>query len=89
MEIKVPIVNAFVDGNFGGNPAAVVLNADVYTRNQKQKIVAGIGVSETAFVSPSTVADYKLESECFSTLHFWSRICHNYTQISYRPLICE
>ena len=61
MEINVPIVNAFVDGNVGGNPAGVVLDAQKYTREQKQRIAAGVGLSETAFVSPSSAADYKLE----------------------------
>jgi PhzF family phenazine biosynthesis protein len=61
VEIKVPIVNAFVDGNVGGNPAGVVLDAQKYTHEQKQRIAAGLGLSETVFVSPSSIADYKLE----------------------------
>ena len=61
VEIKVPIVNAFVDGTVGGNPAGVVLDAQKYTHEQKQRIAAGLGLSETAFVSPSSIADYKLE----------------------------
>jgi len=61
VEIKVPIVNAFVDGNVGGNPAGVVLDAQKYTHEQKQYIAAGVGFSETAFVSPSSIADYRLE----------------------------
>lgn len=61
MKITVPIVNAFIDGNVGGNPAGVVLEAKKYTQDQKQRIAAGVGLSETAFVSPSSIADYKLE----------------------------
>ena len=61
MKINVPIVNAFVDGNDGGNPAGIVLDAQKYTQEQKQRIAAGVGFSETAFVSPSSIADYKLE----------------------------
>jgi PhzF family phenazine biosynthesis protein len=61
MKINVPIVNAFVDDHVGGNPAGVVLDAKKYTHDQKQSIAAGVGVSETAFVSSSSVADYKLE----------------------------
>ncbi|MFO7713145.1 PhzF family phenazine biosynthesis protein [Desulfosarcina sp.] len=61
MEIKVPIVNAFVDGNVGGNPAGVVLDAQQFSHDQKRCIAAGVGLSETAFVSPSSIADYKLE----------------------------
>lgn len=61
MKVNVPVVNAFVDRNVGGNPAGVVLDAQKYTREQKQRIAAGAGLSETAFVSPSSIADYKLE----------------------------
>jgi PhzF family phenazine biosynthesis protein len=61
MKIKAHIINAFVDGNIGGNPAGVVLNADDLSRSQKLEIAAGIGLSETAFVSSSEVADFKLE----------------------------
>lgn len=61
MNIDIPIINAFVDEPMGGNPAGVVLDAQQYSQDQKQRIAAGIGLSETAFVSPSSVADFKLE----------------------------
>lgn len=61
MNIQVPILNAFVDGNEGGNPAGVVLDAGRFSRAQKQHIAAALGLSETAFVSESTTADFKLE----------------------------
>jgi len=61
MRVEIPIVNAFVDGAEGGNPAGVVLNAQEYSQEQKQRIAGAIGLSETAFVSPSSVADFKLE----------------------------
>ncbi|WP_152207380.1 PhzF family phenazine biosynthesis protein [Marinobacter changyiensis] len=61
MNIEIPIVSAFVDGNSGGNPAGIVLNADRFSTGQKQKIAAAVGLSETAFVSPSDSADLKLE----------------------------
>ncbi|AJW62917.1 putative isomerase YddE [Elizabethkingia miricola] len=60
-QIEVKILNAFVDNNKGGNPAGVVLNADQYTTQQKQKIACLIGLSETAFVSSSSIADFKLD----------------------------
>ena len=59
--IEVLIINAFVDGGEGGNPAGVVLNAERFTHDEKLQIAAQVGVSETAFVSPSDVADFKLE----------------------------
>ncbi|MDF0752723.1 PhzF family phenazine biosynthesis protein [Marinobacter sp. 71-i] len=61
MKIEVPIVSAFADGDSGGNPAGVVLNAERFSYEQKQKIAAAVGLSETAFVSPSDSADIKLE----------------------------
>lgn len=61
MKIEIPVVSAFVDGEAGGNPAGVVLNAEQSSAEQKQKIAAAVGLSETAFVSPSKSADIKLE----------------------------
>ena len=60
-KIEVQILNAFVDNNKGGNPAGVVLNADNLTNEQKLKIAAKVGLSETAFVSKSENADFKLD----------------------------
>ncbi len=61
MILNVPIVNAFIDGKTGGNPAGVILDSDKFTQAQKQLLAKEIGLSETAFVSRSTKADYKLE----------------------------
>ena len=61
MKVKVAVVNAFVDGEEGGNPAGVVLDADNLSRKQKQKVAKNLGLSETAFVSESDTADFKLE----------------------------
>jgi PhzF family phenazine biosynthesis protein len=59
--INVNIINAFTDSGAGGNPAGVVLEADALTREMKQQIAAKVGMSETAFVSKSQSADFKLE----------------------------
>ena len=59
--LSIPIVNAFVTDAGGGNPAAIVLDADAFDNNSRQAIARQIGVSETAFVSVSSVADVKLE----------------------------
>ena len=61
MEIEIQIINAFIDGESGGNPAGVVLDADKLSVSQKLKIAAKVGLSETAFVSSSTSADFKLD----------------------------
>ena len=60
-KIEVQILNAFVDNNKGGNPAGVVLNADKLTNEQKLEIAGKVGLSETAFVSKSEIADFKLD----------------------------
>ncbi|HKX85111.1 MAG TPA: PhzF family phenazine biosynthesis protein [Flavobacterium sp.] len=60
-KVEVQIVNAFVDNGKGGNPAGVVLNADNLTNEQKLKVAKKVGLSETAFVSKSKVADFKLD----------------------------
>jgi PhzF family phenazine biosynthesis protein len=60
-KLKAQIINAFTFQGTGGNPAAVVLEADRFDTGFKQHIAAQIGLSETAFVSTSQVADFKLE----------------------------
>jgi PhzF family phenazine biosynthesis protein len=61
IKIGVQILNAFVDNNKGGNPAGVVLDADNLTNEQKLKIATKVGLSETAFVSRSETAGFKLD----------------------------
>lgn len=60
-KIEVHILNAFAANNSGGNPAGVVLNADKLTDSEKLQIATKVGLSETAFVSDSEVADFKLD----------------------------
>lgn len=59
--VEVQIINAFTDNDTGGNPAGVVFNADHLTNADKLKLAQKIGLSETAFVSKSTLADFKLD----------------------------
>lgn len=54
------LVDAFTDTRFAGNPAGVVLDGSKYSAAEKQKIAAEIKASETAFVSTSDLADYKV-----------------------------
>jgi PhzF family phenazine biosynthesis protein len=61
MDIKVQMVNAFTDNHVGGNQAGVVIDADKLNTKQKLSVASKIGLSETAFVSSSTSAAYKLE----------------------------
>jgi|TARA_B110000902_G_scaffold262825_1_gene340553 PhzF family phenazine biosynthesis protein len=61
MKVKIAVVNAFVDADEGGNPAGVVLDADNLSDKQKLCVAKKLGLSETAFVSKSNTADYKLD----------------------------
>lgn len=57
---KIYKVAAFPNKNCGGNPAGVVLNADKYSDCEMLNIAKNIGYSETAFVSESDIADFKV-----------------------------
>lgn len=59
--IPVYIVNAFTANGGGGNPAGIVLDADTLSPAEKQAVAAKVGLSETAFVSRSTIAGFKLD----------------------------
>lgn len=59
--IPVYIVNAFTANGRGGNPAGIVLDADNLSPAEKQAVAAKVGLSETAFVSRSDVAGFKLD----------------------------
>jgi len=59
--IPAQIVNGFVTGGIGGNPAGVVLDADELGENDMLCIAAKIGLSETAFVSSSDTEGFKLD----------------------------
>lgn len=61
MDVQVLVVNAFTDNGLGGNPAGVVVDADNLNIQQKQNVASKIGLSETAFVSSSSSATFKLE----------------------------
>ena len=60
MEIKVVLVDAFTAKAGGGNPAGVVEYVEGLSPEQMLFIAKEIGFSETAFVSPSKIADYKV-----------------------------
>lgn len=60
MKIKVSLVNSFVKTAEGGNAAGVVLGADGFKDDDMKKIAKILGHSETAFVSKSDKADFKV-----------------------------
>lgn len=58
--VKVYKMSAFSEGDKGGNPAGVVIDADLLTEIEMQTIAYEVGYSETAFVSSSKKADFKV-----------------------------
>lgn len=52
-------IDAFTNQPFSGNPAAVIFSNNL-TDKKMQQIAAEMNLSETAFLSDSNVADYKL-----------------------------
>ena len=61
-EVVVEIVDAFVDGESGGNAAGIVLDgAAELSVAQRQEVARQIAASETAFVLRSAAGDFKLE----------------------------
>jgi PhzF family phenazine biosynthesis protein len=53
-------LNAFTKDGAGGNPAGVVLESVGLTEEDMREIARIVGFSETAFVLPSTEADYQI-----------------------------
>ena len=59
--VTLHVLSAFTDGDTGGNPAGVVLDAAALTEAQMQAIAAQAGLSETAFVAPLADGDFRLD----------------------------
>jgi trans-2,3-dihydro-3-hydroxyanthranilate isomerase len=58
--MKAYIVDAFTSRKFEGNRAGVILDADSLPKPERQQIAAEIYASESAFISKSDVAHFKL-----------------------------
>ena len=61
VNVEVMIVNGFVLDGAGGNPAGVVFDADRLSEEDMQRVARDVGLSETAFVSGSDVADFRFD----------------------------
>ena len=59
--VKVYVASAFCLNNGGGNKAGVVLYEEGLSVREKMDIASKLGYAETAYVSNSSVADYKIE----------------------------
>jgi len=60
IEYKVFVVDAFTDRPYGGNPCAVVFDADDLSTEQMQTIAQEMNLSETAFVLMSNQAEFRV-----------------------------
>ncbi|MFC1653387.1 PhzF family phenazine biosynthesis protein [Patescibacteria group bacterium] len=60
MKTKVHTLNVFGINKDGGNPAGVVLDSEKLSDSKMKKISKKVGYSETAFISKSKKADYKI-----------------------------
>lgn len=84
--VKIKQVDAFTTWVFGGNPAGVVTDANNLTDEQKQKIAREMNLSETAFVSHSAVADFKVQ---FFTPNTEVPLCGHATIATFATLYAE
>jgi len=64
MQSDIFIAHAFIANGKGGNPAGVVLDAEGLQPADMLAVAQKVGMPETAFVSASNAADYKI---CFFT----------------------
>lgn len=59
-KVHVLHIDAFSNTPGKGNPAGVVLNGEDYNESQMQLIAAVVGFNETAFVVPSSIANFRI-----------------------------
>lgn len=85
-KIKIKQVDAFTSIPFGGNPAGVVTDANHIDDSVKQKIAKEMNLSETAFVSSSDKADFKVQ---FFTPKFEVDLCGHATIATFDTLYKE
>ncbi|MDF2521743.1 MAG: PhzF family phenazine biosynthesis protein [Clostridia bacterium] len=60
MDIIAYKLSSFAKDIYGGNPAGVVLNSGLLTEEQMMSLAKTVGYSETAFISKSDRADFKI-----------------------------
>ena len=59
-EYEIKIVDAFTTRRYAGNPCGVITTASGLSEAQMQAIARELNLSETAFVLPSTIADFRV-----------------------------
>lgn len=86
MKTQVHLVQAFTKNPKQGNPAGVVIDAHNLTEKQMQKIASNLNFSESAFVLPSSKADFRIR---FFTPKKEVDICGHATIASFWVLLKE
>src|SRR6267143_471160 len=66
MQLEFVTVDVFTRHRFGGNPLAVVLNAEGLTTAQMQSIAGEFNLSETTFVLPPNEPQHTAEVRIFT-----------------------
>jgi trans-2,3-dihydro-3-hydroxyanthranilate isomerase len=66
MRLNFITVDVFTDTQFGGNPLAVVIDADGLSSEQMQKIAAEFNLAETTFVLPPKAAGHTAHVRIFT-----------------------
>src|SRR5271170_7288438 len=66
MQLEFVTVDVFTDRRFGGNPLAVIPNADGLTAAQMQSIAGEFNLSETTFVFPPKDQTHTAEVRIFT-----------------------
>jgi trans-2,3-dihydro-3-hydroxyanthranilate isomerase len=66
MQLEFVTVDVFTDRRFGGNPLAVIPNAEGLTTEQMQAIANEFNLSETTFVLPPKDASHSAEVRIFT-----------------------
>ncbi len=82
---EIRFVDAFTEYPFGGNPAAVVLEASGLSDGMMQKVAREMTVSETAFVRPDPTRKAKYEVRFF-TPHTEVNLCGHATVATFWTL---
>ncbi|MBG9798631.1 PhzF family phenazine biosynthesis protein [Brevibacillus laterosporus] len=86
MEVMVYTLNAFATDPNGGNPAGVVLEADLLKQKDMQTIAHIVGFSETAFIQTSSIADFKIQ---FFTPNAEVDLCGHATIAAFYLMVCQ
>lgn len=66
MRLNFITVDVFTDRQFGGNPLAVIVDADGLSTEQMQKIAAEFNLAETTFVLPPKSAEHTAHVRIFT-----------------------